>query len=493
MSQTKATRTIRPRNTLLLKLLIALVVPTASLFSLFAFFAYEVQRDDLEAELGKRLEDVASVGATRLRGKYLLELQAGDEEESLYYQSGLGRLEQIREATGVDRVYVFDREFSTKIDTSGSGIGERQFQAEIDRQELSELFVVGKATSSSLFDGLDGRPYKAGYAPVFRSADKLEVVLAVGVDAPADFFDSLDALRRKLILYGVILVLAVAGIAVLLGLRITRPLRSLAVAAERIGAGDLAQPIEVTSKDEIGRLAITMETMRSDLRNRDERMQLMLAGIAHEVRNPLGGMELFAGILREELEDDAEKRSHVARIEKEISHLKTVVESFLEYARRPEPSLVLTGLHGVLEEVVDLEAALARDLSVEIEVEFEPVFCRADPEQLRRAILNLLQNAIQAGAGSDKPVTLKSWRASDTAYFSVSNFGASISEAAREHLFEPFYTTKEKGTGLGLAFVHEIISDHGGTITVTSNDEDGTCFTISLESTGDQETEVEKQ
>ncbi|MBL4634350.1 MAG: HAMP domain-containing histidine kinase, partial [Kofleriaceae bacterium] len=167
--------------------------------------------------------------------------------------------------------------------------------------------------------------------------------------------------------------------------------------------------------------------------------------------------------------------------------------SFLEYARRAEPSLVSTGLHGLVEEVVDLEAALARDLSVEIVVELEPVFCRADPEQLRRAILNLLQNAIQAGAGSDKAVTLKSWRAKDTSYFSVSNFGSCISEDAREHLFEPFYTTKEKGTGLGLAFVHEIISDHGGTITVTSNDVDGTCFTISLESAGDQEPEVEKQ
>lgn len=473
-------KVISPRKTLLIKLLVAFVVPTASFFSLFAFFAYEVQREDLEEELGRRLEDVASIASTRLRGKFLLDLRAGDEEESLYYSSGLGRLNQIREATGVDRLYVFDREFATRLDTAGAGIGERQFQAEIDRQELAELFLKGETTSSALFDGLDGRPYKAGYAAIFRSGKKEKVVLVVGVDAPAEFFESLDALRKKLILYGIFLVLAVAAVAVLLGMRITRPIRSLAEAAERIGAGDLGQPIVATSKDEIGLLANTMETMRSDLRNRDERMQLMLAGIAHEVRNPLGGMELFAGILREELEDDEEKRSHVARIEKEISHLKTVVESFLDYARRPDPSLSPVALHSLLAEVADLEGSLLRDLSVELELDLQPVYGLADAEQLRRALLNLLRNAIQAASGSKKAVTLKLWREGENAIFSIQNFGAGIDKEAHEHLFEPFYTTKEKGTGLGLAFVHEIITDHEGTISVTSSDSEGTCFTIAI-------------
>jgi signal transduction histidine kinase len=469
-----------PRKTLLVKMVIAFVVPTVTLFSLFAFFAYEVQREDLEAELGRRLEAVASSAATRLRGKYLVDLSAGDEED-LYYTGGMRRLQQVMAATGVERLYVFDSDFNTRLDTTGAAIGDRQFQAEIDRRELGKLFSDGRSVSSLLFDGVDGRAYKAGYAAVLKSEDEPEVVLAIGADAPADFFDKLADLRRQLILYGLLLVLAVAAVAVLIGLRITRPVRSLALAAERIGAGDLAQPIDVISSDEIGLLAMTMEQMRSDLRARDERMQLMLAGIAHEVRNPLGGMELFSGILREELEDDEEKRSHVQRIEKEIGHLKAVVENFLEYARRSPPEMTEIDLGELAREVADLEAGRLAEAGMELELKTEEVHCKADAQQLRRAVLNLLRNAIQAGAESGKEVVLRVARhEANQALLSVHNHGPVIEGELREHLFEPFFTTKQKGTGLGLAFVKEIIADHGGTIDLESDAESGTCFTILL-------------
>ncbi len=470
-----------PRKTLLVKLVIAFVLPTVTLFSIFAVFAYEVQREELEEELGRRLEAVASAAATRLRGKYYLELGAGDEEDNLRYAGGMKRLEEVKAATGIERLYVFDRQFNTKLDTSGAAIGERQFQAEIDRRELADLFEDGLSTTSLLFEGVDKRPYKAGYAAVFKSEKEREIVLAIGADAPADFFDRLAALRAQLILYGVFLVLAVAAVAILIGLRITRPVRSLAEAAERIGAGDLTEPIRVLSKDEIGLLAMTMERMRSDLRARDERMQLMMAGIAHEVRNPLGGMELFSGILREELEGDEEKQSHVRRIEKEIGHLQTLVDNFLEYARRTPLDLVPVDLGELAREVAELEAGTLEEKGCEIELEIESVFCLADTQKLRRAVLNLLRNAIQAGAESGKAVLLRVAKADgEQALVSVTNFGSVIEAEVKERIFEPFYTTKQTGTGLGLAFVKEIIADHGGTIELQSNADSGTCFTLLL-------------
>ncbi len=471
---------IRPRKTLLPKLVVAFVVPTLGLFSLFAFFAYQVQRNDLEAELGRRLEAVAGAAATQLRGKYLAELQPGDESDNLYYSGGMHRLEQMAAATGVERLYVFDRDFLTRLDTAGGLIGDKQFQAEIDRKELAGVFEAGKTASSLLFFGVDGRAYKAGYAPVALSEDEPEVVLAIGADAPADFFDRLAGLRRQLVTYGVLLFLAVAALAVLIGLRITRPVRALAEAAERIGAGDLARPIETLSRDEIGLLAMTMETMRSDLRTRDERMQLMLAGIAHEVRNPLGGMELFSGILHEELEGDEEKRGHVDRIKSEIGHLKVVVESFLDYARRPAPQMASVDLAALAKDVADLEAGRARESGVELELNLCALRCSGDATQLRRAVLNLLRNAIQAATGTEEAVVMACSEEDGWAELSVHNMGAPIPEEVQEHLFEPFFTTKQKGTGLGLAFVKEIIEDHGGTIALESSAETGTRFTFRL-------------
>ncbi len=469
-----------PRKTLLLKLLVALVLPTVGVFSLFAVFAYELQRQDLEAELGRRLESVASAAATQLRGKYLEELTAGDEADNLYYEGGMRRLEQMRSATGVERLYVFDRKFQTRLDTGGAPIGATQFQAEIDRGEVASVFKDANSATSLLFEGANGRAYKAGYAPVFMSADDPRVALAIGADAPAEFFERLGELRKTLILYGALLVFVVACVAIVVGVRITRPVRLLAEEAERIGSGDLEHRIPVTSRDEIGFLAATMETMRSDLQTRDERMQLMLAGIAHEVRNPLAGMELFSGILREDLEGDDEKLSHIKRIDKEISYLKVVVEDFLEYARRPELQMQDVDMAALVREVAELEAGLLSSAGLELELSLESVHCRGDSSQLRRAILNLLQNAIQAGEGSEKPVCITITRRGEDAAIAISNHGAPIPEDAREHLFEPFFTTKQKGTGLGLAFVSEIARDHGGTIECTSDSEAGTCFTMTL-------------
>lgn len=473
---------MRPRKTLLAKLVIAFVIPTLGLFSLFAFFAYQVQRSDLEAELGRRLEAVASSAATRLRGKYLAELQAGDEAENLYYSGGMHRLQEVRDATGVERLYVFDKNFHTRLDTANSLIGEKQFQAEIDRKELADVFETGKSASSLLFFGVDGRPYKAGYAPVFKSEDEREIVLAIGADAPADFFDRLAALRRQLILYGVMLLAAVAAVAVIIGLRITRPVRELAEAAERIGAGDLASPIDMLSRDEIGLLAMTMEKMRLDLRTRDERMQLMLAGIAHEVRNPLGGIELFSGILDEELEGDEEKRGHVQRIKNEIGYLKAVVESFLEYARRPAPEMKPLRIANLVREVADLEAGRLAEANVDLRLELAEVGCLGDELQLRRALLNLLRNAIQAAAETCAVVVIQTKQDGECVTICVENQGEPIAADVMEHLFEPFFTTKQKGTGLGLAFVKEIMDDHGGTIEVESTAKTGTSFTLRLQS-----------
>ena len=110
----------------------------------------------------------------------------------------------------------------------------------------------------------------------------------------------------------------------------------------------------VETRDEVGQLAARLDEMRAALRARDERLQMMLAGIAHEVRNPLGGLELYAGLLREGLAGQPERLAEVARIEREIGYLKNVVTDFLEYARRPRPELAPLPLPELLNEVAEV-------------------------------------------------------------------------------------------------------------------------------------------
>lgn len=485
----------RPRLTILVKLVFAFVLPATLVFTLFGAIAHEVARRDLEAELGRRLAAIAATASRQVRGKYLTNLSRECEAQAARkqlspecdvewrgYLNARRVLLALKQVTGVARIYIFDRAFRSKVDTADNvPINSTYFRAELHRAEIARVFERAESVASVWFRGDDGRYYHSGYGPVVGSPFTDEtVVLAIGVDAPATYFERLAELRRKLFFYGAILVLVMLGIAIVLATFLTRPVRKLAGAAERIGKGELDAPIARTSRDEIGFLAETMEEMRVDLRARDQRMQLMLSGIAHEVRNPLGGIELFAGILAEELPADDERSKHVARINKELSYLKLVVEDFLDYARRPKPQLGVQRLDELVAEVVELERGEASAAGTTLACELSEASCEGDPGQLRRVVLNLLRNAIQASAGIDEPVVHIRVRGGTRAVLEIANRGTAIPPDVLEHIFEPFYTTREKGTGLGLAFVAEIVADHRAEVSVTSTERDGTTFTITF-------------
>jgi signal transduction histidine kinase len=474
---------VRLRATILVKLLGALVLPAVALFTLFAFVAHEVSRRDLDDELGRRLEAIAASAAAQIRGKYLAELAPGDEDKVLY-QGAVRKLQDVAQATGA-HLSMFDRQFTARGDSAGDvPIGKRAYRAELDRAELERVFERGETASSVTFTGQDGVVYKAGYAPVRASGDDPTVVLAMSAQAPASYFARLEDLRARLFAWGAGLAAISVLAAVITTLFITRNVRRLAAAAERIGGGDLRERVEIRSGDELGVLGQTMDRMRQQLADRDLRTQQMLAGIAHEVRNPLAGMTLFAGILRDEIPEGDERRGHVDKIQRELGYLERVVNDFLEYARRPKPELAPVPLGELLADV----AQLATTDEIEIEIEPPPAgagfpTAQADRGQLRRALLNLAKNAVQAAATAGHrgkgAVRLSARERGDEVQLAVWNRGVEIPPEASGRLFEPFFTTREKGTGLGLAFVREIAVDHGGRVEVASA-EGETTFTLSI-------------
>ncbi len=469
---------MRFRAPILVKLLVALVLPALVLFTVFAFVAYEVSRRDLDEEVGSRLKAIAASAATTVRGKYVEELAPGDEGERAH-QNYVNKLALLERATDA-HLYIFDKSFNSRLDTDTSvPIGTHYYHVELDRTELARVFDQGEAVASITFEGADGKTYKAGYAPVRAELDGGPIVLAIAAQAPAKYFERLADLRGRLFLWGGGLLLVSIAAAVIATLLITRNVRRLASAAERIGAGDLREPVKLTSHDELGVLAQTMDRMRVQLAERDARMQQMLAGIAHEVRNPLAGMTLFAGILQDEIPDGDERRGHVDRIRKELGYLERVVNEFLEFARRPRPELAPVPMRELLEEIAQLASTEAVTVAVTL---LEDVTANADRSQLRRALLNLARNAVQAATAAEQTgevVRLSARRDGAMVAIAVWNRGKEISPETSGKLFEPFYTTREKGTGLGLAFVREIAIDHGGHVDVASADGE-TTFTIVL-------------
>ncbi|HYO69281.1 MAG TPA: HAMP domain-containing sensor histidine kinase, partial [Archangium sp.] len=314
--------------------------------------------------------------------------------------------------------------------------------------------------SQVLFRGSDGRFYKTGYAPVRREG---QVVGAVAVEGSAAFFGPLARLSRSFAAASGVALGVLGLVAILTARGLARPLRRLMASALRIGRGDLTTPVPPEPTREIGVLARELEVMRGALESRDRQLKLMLAGVAHEVRNPLGGISLFSGLLAEDLKAGAhaEASGHVARIQHEVEYLQRIVEDFLAFAREQPLSRSPVAAPDLLTEASVLLAADAAAREVTVEVVAEPAVLEADGSLLTAALVNMVKNAVQAsppggkvrvtGRGEGRGYTIR-----------VEDSGPGVPETERERIFEPFFTTREKGTGLGLPLSRKIARAHGG-------------------------------
>jgi signal transduction histidine kinase len=478
----------RPTRRLLVRLLVGTIVPTVAALALFGFFAHELARRALEDELGRRLATAAAAAASMVLPEQLQALDDGDDG-SLTYANVRRRLEAARGRFGLRRVLAVTPDLDARGDTSGAlALGARAHELAADRAEIARA-SRGTPTASPLFVGHDGIPYKRAYAAVGggeellrpkgsdeqgASEPALHLAGFVVVEAAADYPATLAAFRRSLALAGLGALAAVLALTIWLARRIVSPVTRLAQAAARLGRGDLDARIPIETRDELGVLAQTLEETRVALKARDERLQMMLAGIAHEVRNPLGGLELYAGLLREALAGQTERLDEVARIEREVGHLKAVVSEFLEFARRAPPHLEPVALRPLLDEVAEVTTGAAH-----LTVDAAPgLTVSADAGQLRRALLNLARNALTAARGGN--VALRATSVGDAVRVEVQDDGPGVPPELREKIFTPFFTTREKGTGLGLAFVQEIVADHGGEISVRDAPGGGSIFGFTL-------------
>jgi PAS domain S-box-containing protein len=207
------------------------------------------------------------------------------------------------------------------------------------------------------------------------------------------------------------------------------------------------------------------------------------AVIAHEVRNPLSGIAGFAALLKKELGSDHPNLSYVDKIIAGVEKLNRSVTSLLEYARDLRYDPRVENLNAVLQETVeffnmDLSTRRSRSLT-ELRLPAEPIVCKFDRENLSGALVNLLKNADEA-MPSGGMIKVEAVFESGVARLSVSDQGGSVPEEIRDKIFTPFFTTREGGTGLGLALVKKVVDAHRGRIEVTNNAKAGSTFTITL-------------
>ncbi len=208
----------------------------------------------------------------------------------------------------------------------------------------------------------------------------------------------------------------------------------------------------------------------------------MAAHVTHEVRNPLSSIGLNVDMLGDELSDaDSESSKLMESIQQEVERLESITEEYLRLARLPEPSLTPEDPTGLLRDTADFVQREMDAAGVELDVDLASQLPEVamDEPQLRQALLNLLRNAREAmpEGGTAK---LEATRYEGGVRIQVHDEGAGITEEDREHVFDLFYTTKERGTGLGLPLTQQIVVAHGGKIACKPRHPQGTTFEVWL-------------
>jgi len=413
----------------------------------------------LESELDQKLLWMAgAVSDATLFAEDVMNFRPG-EEGTLLWSSYQARLEGF--LPRAEAAYLFRRGGDALVTTEppqAIPVGTPLLFLNVYRSELEEAWETGSATTS-LFRGPDGQLFK--YA--FWRLGTGEAMLALLVRT--DFLDPVSDFRRTLAFGALVGAGLAALLAWLLAMGVVQPLERLSRAALRIQRGQWDRPVPEEGGDEVGRLSRAMERMREGIQERDEQLRLMLAQVAHEIRNPLGGLELFATAAMESDEPE-ERRRILGRIRTEVEALNRIIQNFLSFARPLEPQVQLHDVRTPLLEAAELLGIDVRAPAPGFTKGFshglpsEPLLVRADPDHVKRAVLNLLRNAAQAG--SRVHLTAR-WRNGE-AEITVLDDGPGIDPALEGRIFEPFVTDKEKGAGLGLAIVRRLVERNGGRI-----------------------------
>jgi signal transduction histidine kinase len=457
--------------------MVMLILFACSLGSVY--IPYHLGRESLKKELeGSFLElsNAISVSVDQMTAP-------GDSE-----QDRLLRYVESLKKSGIREVSIVGEDMGVIDSTNPSAIG-RPARVKLNPKHLVINATFGDDTGEKIQS-------KDLVVPVKVGGDTLGYIhVRMQID------DFTEPIRRNLYLrfFSTLLIFSLGLVlAVTISSHYVSPVERLAHAAENVAAGDLTQELPEEGKDEVGRLTRAFNRMISKLRqNRalEEKVReaqylsqlgRLASGVAHEIRNPLN----FIGLAVDHLdgitggkdpEAESEKRQLVGRIKEEIGRLNELVTNFIMYGKPPEPQKAPVRIPDILESVLRMAGDRLRSQRIRLEREYgEGCEVVADPDMIRRAVVNLVANAIDAMPAGGTLTVSAGPRDGDRYAIVIGDTGVGIDTKDRERIFEPYFTTKESGLGLGLVLTNKIVDAHGGEISLSSEPGKGTRVEVLL-------------
>ncbi len=319
---------------------------------------------------------------------------------------------------------------------------------------------------------------------------------------------ALQSTRQMILVISLLAIVSGAVTIWLLVSKVTRPLSELRDGAEAVGRGDFTQRVPVRNHDECGELAMVFNQMTENIQQsraqiektvetlkttqaqlvQSEKLSAVgefVAGVAHELNNPLAAVVGFSEMLKEN-DVDTQNRRYLDMIYKSAQRCQKIVQSLLSFARRHQPERKPMCVNAMVETVLEMLNYQLRTSNIEVITQLDPALpvVLADGHQIQQVLLNVINNARQAmeNRQSGGQIIINTETAGENVRIIVRDNGPGISPENLRRIFDPFFTTKQvgQGTGLGLSLCYGIIKEHGGTITPASRPGEGAVFTIEL-------------
>jgi signal transduction histidine kinase len=319
---------------------------------------------------------------------------------------------------------------------------------------------------------------------------------------------ALATTRVLLLAASLVMILTSSGVVWFLVRKATEPLRELRDSAEAVGRGDFTRRVPVRSKDECGELAKVFNQMTGNLEQsralleqtvqtlkstqgqliQSEKLSAVgefVAGVAHELNNPLAAVVGFSEMLKDN-DVDTKNRRYLDMIYKSAQRCQKIVQALLSFARRHQPERKPMSVNSMVEAVLEMLNYQLRTSNIEVVTQLSPSLpvVLADGHQIQQVLLNVINNARQAMENHQTGGRIKiiTETLGDNVRIIIHDNGPGIPEENLLRIFDPFFTTKKvgQGTGLGLSLCYGIIKEHGGNIKPTSRPGEGAKFTIEL-------------
>ena len=423
-------------------------------------------------QLNEQVNVVAKMLAKQIDERYLALLSLGPPTKNTqdYFREIFTRNKNPKLHS---EIFIFDKKFDAIVH-SDSNIAPGTFEPRllINKKDILDL-GLGSAAGSIPFKGNDNKWYMWGFY-------RLQPNYWLAVRESAARLEKVEELSSLFLYFGLGGIVLSILLALLMSRSITKPVDSLVEFSAEIGKGNFNSTLPKGMHGEIGALAFSMNKMKNDLAKNQKEKEELLAQIAHEIRNPLGGIELLANLTKEDLVKENKNTDYLDRILKELNHLKSLISSYLNYSRPMPANPVWVNLSKLKIELEDAVTNQCKKKNIKFAVRNGIAKVWFDENHLRQILINLVSNSLESTTEGGE-IELSSYANKNYWELSVSDNGTGISEENINSIFNPFFTTKKNGTGLGLSIIKKLCKENKAEIIVKNNSGKGSTFTIKKE------------